>query len=84
MTSSPCAPARRGRHSEGPPASSREVPGASEPRHVAAEGLAALGRDTVRVSGLLNQAAFGPVVLPRRLITGAVGMAMRFVAGRVR
>jgi hypothetical protein len=63
---------------------SGEVPGASEPRHVAAEGLAALGRDTVRVAGLLNQAAFAPVVLPRRLITGAVGVAMRFVASRVR
>lgn len=58
------------------------VLGASEPRDVAAAGLAALGRDTVRVAGRLNQAALGPAVLPRRLVTGAVGLAMRFVAGR--
>jgi short-subunit dehydrogenase len=58
------------------------VPAASEPRDVAAAGLAALGRDTVRITGRLNQAALGPAVLPRRLMTGAVGLAMRFVAGR--
>jgi uncharacterized protein len=58
--------------------------GVSEPRDVAAEGLAALGRETVRVTGRLNQAALRPVVLPRRLVTGAVGLAMRFVAARAR
>ena len=58
------------------------IPVAGEPREVAAEGLAALGRDTVRVVGRLNQAALGPVVLPRRLVTGAVGLAMRFVTAR--
>jgi short-subunit dehydrogenase len=59
-----------------------KLPGASEPRDVAAEGLAALGRDTVRVVGRLNQAALGPFVLPRRLVTEAIGLAMRFVAAR--
>ena len=39
-------------------------------------------RETVRVVGRLNQAALGPVVLPRRLVTGAVGLAMRFVTAR--
>ncbi|MGE5442441.1 MAG: SDR family NAD(P)-dependent oxidoreductase [Bacteroidota bacterium] len=58
------------------------IPAAGEPRDVAAEGLAALGRDTVRVVGRLNQAALGPVVLPRRLVTGAIGLAMRFVTAR--
>jgi hypothetical protein len=58
------------------------IPAAREPREVAAEGVAALGRDTVRVVGRLNQAALGPVLLPRRLVTGAVGLAMRFVAAR--
>ena len=48
----------------------------------AAQGLSALGRQTVHVAGLLNQAALGPMVLPRRLISSAVGMAMRLVAGR--
>lgn len=62
----------------------QNVPGASDPRQVARSALAALGRDTVHVSGGLNQAAFGPVVLPRRLVTGAVGMAMRFLVTRTR
>ena len=79
LTSSPCAPARRGRHSEGPPASSQAVPGASEPR-VAAEGLAALGRHRAGVRAAV-QAAFGPVVLPRRLIT--VRSAWRCVSSPV-
>ncbi len=61
---------------------SGNIPVADEPREVAAEGLAALGRETVRVVGRLNQAALGPVVLPRRLVTGAVGLAMRFVTAR--
>ncbi len=79
-----CPGATRTRFGGDAEASPRQMPGASDPRDVAAEGLAALGRDTVRVAGLLNQAAFGPVVLPRRLVTSAVGLAMRFVAGRAR
>src|SRR5512132_2101375 len=59
-----------------------DISAGGEPRDVAAEGLAALGRDTVRVVGRLNQAALGPVVLPRRLVTGAIGLAMRFVTAR--
>ena len=58
------------------------IPFAEEPRMVAAAGLAALGRDTVRVAGRLNEAALGPLVLPRRLVTGAVGVAMRFLTAR--
>lgn len=58
------------------------LPGASDPRQVAAEGLAALGRETVHVTGALNQAAFGPVVLPRRLVRSAVGLAMRLLTSR--
>jgi len=61
---------------------SGSVPGAADPGDVAAQGLAALGRQTVHVAGLLNQAALGPVVLPRRLISGAVGLAMRLATGR--
>ena len=63
---------------------SGSLPGAADPQDVAAHGLAALGRQSVFVAGLLNQAALGPVVLPRRLVTGAVGLAMRLVAGRAR
>jgi uncharacterized protein len=59
-----------------------DIRAAGRPRDVAAEGLAALGRDTVRVVGRLNQAALGPIVLPRRLVTGAIGLAMRFVTAR--
>ncbi len=77
-----CPGATRTRFGAKADSPSSQMPGISDPRHVAAEGLAALGRETVRVAGLLNQAAFGPVVLPRRLMTGAIGLAMRFVAGR--
>jgi short-subunit dehydrogenase len=59
-----------------------EVPGAAEPADVAAGALAALGRQTVHVSGRLGQAAMMPVVLPRRLLTGAVGLAMRLITAR--
>jgi short-subunit dehydrogenase len=60
----------------------RAIPGAADPMEVARDGLAALGRDTVRLSGLVNQAALGPAVLPRRLMTGAIGLAMRMFAPR--
>lgn len=58
--------------------------GAGDPRAVAAHGLAALGQRTVQVTGLINQVALRPVVLPRRLVNGAVGFAMRLVAGGAR
>jgi short-subunit dehydrogenase len=54
------------------------VPGAADPEQVAREGLAALGRDRVRLTGRVDQAAFGPMVLPRRLAAAALGTAMRF------
>ena len=54
------------------------VPGAADPARVAREGLAALGRDRVRLIGRVDQAALGPMVLPRRLVAAAVGTAMRF------
>lgn len=60
----------------------RNFPGAGDPGDVAVAALAALGRQSVYVAGRLNQAALGPVILPRRLLAGAVGLAMRFVAGR--
>jgi short-subunit dehydrogenase len=53
------------------------VPGAADPRTVARDGLRALGRQTVAVSGLLNQATLGPAIAPRRIATGAIGLAMR-------
>jgi uncharacterized protein len=58
------------------------VPGAADPADVATGALASLGRQTVHVAGLLNQAALGPVVVPRRLLNGAVSLAMRLVSGR--
>ncbi len=77
-----CPGATRTSFDAGPVFSPGNMPGAADPGEVAAQGLAALGRQTVHVAGLLNQAALGPMVLPRRLISGAVGMAMRLVASR--
>jgi|APTNR8051073442_1049403.scaffolds.fasta_scaffold05977_2 hypothetical protein len=59
-------------------------PGAADPRAVARDGLNALGRETVRVTGLVTQATLGPAVLPRRLITGVLGVAMRAMTARGR
>lgn len=58
------------------------IPGAADADDVAADGLAALGKKTVCVAGRLSGAALAPVLAPRRLVAGALGMAMRFVAGR--
>lgn len=58
------------------------LPGAADPRDVAADALGALGRQTVCVPGRLSEVALSPVVMPRRLLTGALGLAMRFVASR--
>ena len=55
------------------------IPGAADPARVARDGLAALGRDRVRIIGRVDQAALGPMVLPRRLVAAAVGTAMRFL-----
>ncbi|MBK8174411.1 MAG: SDR family NAD(P)-dependent oxidoreductase [Rhodospirillales bacterium] len=61
----------------------RLLPG-GDPRTVAADGLAALGRQTVHISGRFNQAAFGSVALPHRMVAGLFGAAMRFVSGNAR
>ncbi|MBK8209442.1 MAG: SDR family NAD(P)-dependent oxidoreductase [Rhodospirillales bacterium] len=58
------------------------LPGAADPGDVAADALDALGRQTVCVPGRLREVALSPVVMPRRLLTGALGLAMRFVAGK--
>lgn len=60
------------------------LPGAADPAAVARAGLAGLGRGTVRVSSQFGQAALTPVVWPRRVLTGALGAAMRMVATRKR
>ncbi len=54
-----------------------QVPGAPDPARVARDGLDALGRDRIRLSGRFDQAALTPMVLPRRLMAAAVGTAMR-------
>lgn len=58
------------------------LPGAAEPTDVARKALAALGRQTVVVTGRLEPAALNPLLAPRRLFTGALGVGMRMVAGR--
>lgn len=58
------------------------LPGAADPGDVAADALDSLGRETVCVPGRLREVALTPVVMPRRLLTGALGLAMRFVAGK--
>jgi short-subunit dehydrogenase len=55
------------------------VPGAADPAQVARDGLAALGRDRVRLTGRVDQAALGAMVLPRRLVAAALGTAMRYL-----
>ncbi|MBL8658245.1 MAG: SDR family NAD(P)-dependent oxidoreductase [Rhodospirillales bacterium] len=59
-----------------------EMPCASEPEDVARKALAALGRQTVVVTGALSPVALSPLLGPRRLFTGALGAGMRMVAGR--
>ena len=55
----------------------RSIPGSADPRTVARDGLRALGRQPVKVSGVVDQAALGPLVLRRCALTGVVGAAMR-------
>ncbi len=56
------------------------VPGAADPRAVAKDALAAIGRRTVQIGGPIAQAALGPALLPRRLFTGALGRITRALA----
>ena len=58
------------------------MPGAIDPRTVARQGLHALGKRTVHVTGLVNQVGLGPLLAPRRLVTGAIGAAMRMLNPR--
>lgn len=58
------------------------IPGAADPAEVAAQALRALGRRTVCVTGLIEPAAFAPLLAPRRLFTGLLGAGMRLAAGR--
>lgn len=60
-----------------------EIPGAAEPAIVAREGLSALGRVGVKITGTIDETVLTPVVLPRRLLAGVVGLGMRFVNARL-
>ena len=51
-------------------------PGAADPRAVAEEALAALGRRTVLVSGRLRRAAYAPLTLPRAIAARGLGLAI--------
>ncbi len=57
------------------------LPGALDAETVARQGLAALGRQTVKVTGLVDQTILTPAVLRRRLLAGALGAALRVVHG---
>jgi len=58
------------------------LPGAVSPDSVAREGLLALGRRQVLVTGRAEQAALSPVMLARHVLSGALGKAMRRVLQR--
>ncbi len=57
-----------------------EAPGAADPRTVARQALRALGRQRIKVTGGLSEAAFSPFLLPRRLITFGLGALMHIAA----
>jgi short-subunit dehydrogenase len=58
------------------------LPLAAAPKDVARSALKALGRDTVLVPGRLNQLAFAPMVLPRRIAATGLGRVMGWVSRR--
>jgi short-subunit dehydrogenase len=60
----------------------RGVPGAAEPGDVARKALASLGRQTVCITGAVGPMILNPLLVPRRIFTGALGAGMRLVAGR--
>jgi short-subunit dehydrogenase len=60
------------------------LPGAADPRSVALGALRALGKETVHVSGKMSQVVTTPFLAPRRVMTGALGAAMRLVTSRSR
>lgn len=47
------------------------------PERVAREALAALGRQPVHITGLVNQLALGPAALGRAVLAGGLSMALR-------
>ena len=57
------------------------LPGAADPQTVARQALRALGRQRIKVTGSVSKAAFGPFLLPRRVVTFGIGALMRVVAG---
>lgn len=59
-----------------------QFPQATDPQEVARAALRSLGDRTVRITGRLGEVALGPTLLPRRLLTGAVGSAMRLFVER--
>lgn len=59
--------------------SADSLPGAADPRDVAREGLDALGRHRVVVSGFARRAAFAPITIPRRLAAFGIGTMMDLV-----
>ena len=58
----------------------RSVPGAADPQEVARQALRALGRQRIKVTGSISEAAFSPFLLPRRVATFGIGALMRVVA----
>jgi short-subunit dehydrogenase len=58
------------------------IPGAASPDVVARDGLSALGRVAVKVTGTLDEAVLGPAVLPRRVLSGVLGVGMRLINAR--
>jgi hypothetical protein len=56
------------------------VPGAADPQTVARQALRALGRQRIKVTGNIDEAALALFLLPRRLATYGIGALMRFVA----
>ncbi len=59
--------------------SQASFPGAADPRTVARDGLRALGRHPVKITGVADQAIFGPLLRPRRAVTSVLGTALRVV-----
>lgn len=62
---------------------SSAFPARVEPERVARDGLNALGRTTVVVSGCLEQKALYPLIAPRRAFAGTLGAALRRLAPRL-
>lgn len=56
------------------------VPGAADPRAVARQALRALGRQRIKVTGSVSEAAFAPFLLPRRAATFGIGALMRILS----